>query len=99
MSGKWWESERRFNDVTSQANDWNDTEPNEYELRNIRLGWPKEGGLLVLQYEQDERPDDIGRLRMATTMEERCKIMVERFNAKFYEDPASYEGLARSEPQ
>ncbi|RFU29501.1 hypothetical protein B7463_g6840, partial [Scytalidium lignicola] len=92
VGGKWWQSERRFLDVL--VKDWDDTEPTDEELRNVWFGWPKEGGLLVLQFEQDEKPDDIGRLRMAVTMEERCKIMKERFVAEFYEDPALYEGLA-----
>ena len=75
------ESEKRFLDV--HFKDWSDTDPTDEELRTVWLGWPKEGGLLVLQFEQDEKPDEIGRLRMAVTMEERCKILKERFGAKF----------------
>jgi hypothetical protein len=44
----------------------------------------------VLQCEQDERPDDIGGLRMAETMEERCWILREKFGARFYEAPGLY---------
>jgi hypothetical protein len=50
--------------------------------------------LLAIQFEQDERLDEIGRLRMAATMEERCKLLTDRFGARFYEDPALYDGLA-----
>ena len=39
-------------------------------------------------------PNDIRRLRMAITIKERCKILKERFGAKFYKDPALYAGLA-----
>jgi len=74
--------------------DWNDAEPIDEELRVVWFGWPKEGGLLVIQFEQDERPDDIVRLRMAVIVKERCKLLTERIGAKVYEDPALYDGLA-----
>ncbi len=50
--------------------------------------------MLVIQFEQDERPDDSGRLRMAATMEELCKLLTERIGAKFHKYPALYDGLA-----
>jgi hypothetical protein len=97
VGGKWWSSEKRFLDVPWK--DWDETQPTDEELRNVWFGWPKEGGVLVLQCEQDERPDDIGRLRMAETMEERCWILREKFGARFYEAPALYEGLADLYPR
>ena len=97
IGGKWWRSEKRCLDV--HFLDWNDTEPTAEELRVVWFGWPKEGGLLVIQFERDERPDDIGRLRMAVTMEERCKLLTGRFGAKFYEDPALYDELADVYPK
>jgi hypothetical protein len=36
---------------------------------------------------------------MAATMEERCNLLTERFGAKFYKDPALYDGLADVPPQ
>ena len=30
---------------------------------------------------------------MAATMEERCKLLTDRFGAMFYEDPTLYDGL------
>jgi hypothetical protein len=52
IGGKWWRSEKRRLDVYFL--DWNDTEPTDEELRVVWFGWPKEGGLLVIQFEQDE---------------------------------------------
>ncbi|KAF7508525.1 hypothetical protein GJ744_009238 [Endocarpon pusillum] len=69
--------------------EWN-CEPTKEELKRIFLGWPEErkgiegdaaqidvsGGVLVLEY--DDEPDmheDIGRLRMAVNMQERCQLM------------------------
>jgi len=36
---------------------------------------------------------------VAATVEERCKFLTERFGAKFYEDPALYDGLADVYPK
>jgi hypothetical protein len=91
IDGKWWRSKKRCFEVYFLA--WNDIERTGEELRVVWFGGPKEGGLLVIQYEQVERPDVIGRLRMAATIEERCELLRERFGAKLYEDPALYDGL------
>lgn len=91
VGSKWWRSQKRFEDVPWK--DWNDTEPTDEELRNVWFGWPKEGGLLVLQCEQDERPDDIGRLRMAETMEERCWILRESLMRGFMRRRGCMRGL------
>lgn len=69
IGGKWWIVRKRCLDV--HFLDWSDTEPIDGELRVVWFGWPKEGGLLVIQFEQDERPDDIRKLRMAATMEKK----------------------------
>jgi hypothetical protein len=87
FGGKWWRSEKKRLDV--QFVHWNDAEPTDEELRFVWFGWLKEGGLLAIQFEQDERLDE-----MAATMEERCKLLTDRFGARFYEDPALYDGLA-----
>ena len=91
IGAKWWPSERRFRDVWS--GDWDEVQPTEEELKLVWFGWPADGGLLVLECENSESPEDIGRLRMATNMEERCKILTEAFMARFYQDPTTYDGL------
>ena len=78
-------------------------------MKRIFLGWPEEkkglggdaaqndvsGGVMVLEYDDEgDMPEDIGRLRMAVNMQERCHLMKERFNATYYPDPALYTPLA-----
>lgn len=93
IGGRWWRSERRYLDVNFRS--WDESEPEDDELKAIWLGWPEDGGLLVLECKGSEGiPDDVGRLRMACSMEERCKLLRERFGATFYEDPATYAGFA-----
>jgi hypothetical protein len=48
---KWWRSENRRLDVHFVH--WNDAKPTD-ELRFVWFGSPKEGGLLAIQFEQDE---------------------------------------------
>lgn len=88
IGGKWWASEKRF--LSIWFGDWDESQPTEEELKIVWLGWPEEGGLLVLEFENMETPDDIGRLRMAVSMEERCRIMRESFDAKYFEDVNAY---------
>lgn len=56
-------------------------------------GWPSSGGLLVLSFEKGEvMPSDVGRLRFARSMDERCEVMKD-LGAIFYEQPGD-SGLA-----
>ena len=93
IGGKWWSSEKRSRDVFDVSGKGG---PPTAEERNVQVfGWPQNGGLLVLERESEElMPEDIGRLMMAITMEERCRLLEERFHAKKYQDPREYEGLA-----
>ena len=91
IGGKWWPSEKRFIDVWFGS--WDESGPSEKELRLVWFGWLENGGLLLLEGENMEAPEDIGRLRMATTMEERCAVMRKRFEVVVFEDPKMYDGL------
>lgn len=106
VGGKQWKSIKRSRDVS--CFEWK-CNPTKEELKRIFLGWPEEkkglegdaaqnavsGGLLVLEYDDEgDTPEDIGRLRMAVNMQERCQLMKERFNATYYPDPALYTPLA-----
>lgn len=73
------------------------------EKRLIKVGWPLTGGVWVAEFDTtwadvDEEdnlvPEDekIGRLRMARTMDERCAILRDRFQATFYRDLKDYKG-------
>jgi len=67
------------------------------------MAWPKSGGIWVSTYEADEDgdipliPEDIGRLRLCFTMEERCELLRRRFGATFYADPEEFHFLRDSE--
>jgi len=69
----------------------------------IKVGWPSTGGVWVAEFDTtwagvDEEnnlvPEDeeIGRLRMARTMDERCAIVRDRFKATFYRNLKNYQG-------
>lgn len=92
IGGKRWKSEQRYLDAYFAEG--NGTKLTEAELKVNIYGWPDNGGLWVLHYPTEEDvPNDIARLNMAFTMEERCQLLKE-YNAKFYENPRDYGGLA-----
>ncbi|KAG4440978.1 hypothetical protein IFR05_003542 [Cadophora sp. M221] len=86
------EGEQRWHDVTFEK--WHVGErPNREEMREVYIGWPKAGGVLVLEGDESEMPDDTRKLRMVTEMEERCHVLRHTLAAVFYEDPDSYSGF------
>lgn len=78
--------------------------PTMREKRLIKAGWPSTGGgVWIAEFDTtwagvDEEdsllPDDeeIGRLKMARTMDERCGLLKDRFRATFYGDLKDYKG-------
>ena len=77
--------------------------PTMREKRLLKVGWPSSGGVWLAEFDTtwagvDEEDklvpydEEIGRLRMARTMDERCAMLRDRFNAKFYRDLKDYEG-------
>ena len=77
--------------------------PSMREKRLIKVGWPSTGGVWVAEFdttwagvdEEDKlvpEDEEMGRLRMARTMDERCGILRDRFKATFYSDLEVYEG-------
>lgn len=78
-------------------------EPTMREKRLIRVGWASTGGVWVAEFDTtwaavDEEDnlvpemEDLGRLTMARTMDERCELLRDRLRASFYEDLKEYEG-------
>ncbi|KAH7412417.1 hypothetical protein BKA64DRAFT_328540 [Cadophora sp. MPI-SDFR-AT-0126] len=92
IGGKWWRSEQRRLDVTFAK--WRLGErPNREEMREVYVGWPEAGGVLVLEGDESEMTVETGKLRMVTDMEARCHVLRHTLAAVFYEDPDSYAGF------
>jgi hypothetical protein len=92
--GTWWPSESRSKNI--EINDGRE-EAAAGEERILRyIGWPKTGGVWIVEHaalEDQDHPsvaDDIGRLRMCFTMEEKCEMLRDRFGPTFYEDPKDF---------
>lgn len=64
------------------------------ELREVYIGWPEDGGILVLDDVREAIPWEIVMLRLATTMEERCNLLRDKLGATYYKDPRTYPGFA-----
>ena len=84
---------RDMNGMTSEIEDETDE-----EMKEVWIGWPEKGGTLVSEYQncvgKIKITDDIGRSRMAFTMEERCELLANRYGAVHYEDAKEYAGFA-----
>jgi hypothetical protein len=101
IGGKWWPSERRANLIWWELNyEGTDIEDETAEeMREVWVGWPELGGLLISEFQSTvgeiKIPEDIGRLRMALTNKERCKLLRTRFGAVYYKDPREYAGFSK----
>ena len=96
IGGRWWSSRKRFLYVTNEVFFPREEEPTDDELGLVWIGWPEGGGLLVLEDIRDALRDrQVGILRLATTMEERCRLLRDRLGATYFEDPMTYPGFAQ----
>jgi hypothetical protein len=76
--------------------------PTMREKRWVRVGWPSTGGLWVSEFEShwggvDEDnlpPEGMAGINLARSMDERCRILRDRFRGKFYESVNDYKGYA-----
>jgi len=77
--------------------------PTMREKRLIKVAWPSTGGVWVADFDttwagvdEEDRllPDDadVGRLKMARTMDERAALLRDRFGARHYGDIGEFEG-------
>ena len=79
--------------------------PTMREKRLLRVGWPQGegGGVWIAEFDTtwagvDEETkllpadEELGRLRMTRTMNERCVMLRDRFRGRFYTDLREYEG-------
>jgi hypothetical protein len=92
IGGKWWWGRLTWQNVILRR-EYMKRKPTKEELREVYIGWLKEGGVLVLEGDEYLMTGEVGMLRMLTDMEERCQILRERLGAVFYEDPDTYAGF------
>ncbi len=87
--------------MRTTASDGTADEPTDQELKEVFVGWPDDGGVLIAEFQneigEDKVPEDIGRLRMAFTMEQRCEMLTSHFGARYFRDWRRYEGYAKLE--
>ena len=100
IGGKWWPREERAALIWSEMSCITTGIEDETveELRQLWVGWPESGGVLVAEYQNEvgkiKTPHDIGRLRMAHTMEERCQLLKTKFGAVYYKNPQECAGFS-----
>ena len=95
IGGKWWSSERRCQDLESDFDKGfrSVQKAKREELREVYVGWPKTGGVLVLEDDMNFITMEVGMLRMVTSMEERCELLRTKLGAVLYKDPNEYPGF------
>jgi hypothetical protein len=79
------------------------TPPTMREKRFVKVGWPLSGGFWVAEFDTVSEGVDEEilmpaqqpalRLKLARTMDERCAVLRDRFNADFYSSVDVYHGV------
>jgi len=91
LGARWWEDEERYFDVLLGQ-----LQITAEEAVRLEVGWPAVGGVWVLKFRSGRAcPREIGRIRMARDMEERCRV-IESLGGTFYADPEDCPDLAGS---
>jgi hypothetical protein len=76
-------------------------EPTSREKAFVYVGWHSTGGLWVKEWttnlyiaegpDEDYLPDEMTRLKLCRTMDERCEVLKKRFEARWYAELRDYE--------
>ncbi|KAH7349039.1 hypothetical protein BKA66DRAFT_477156 [Pyrenochaeta sp. MPI-SDFR-AT-0127] len=107
LGAKWWDSLARYWLLNSPDQDIaerdNNPVPTIRERYWFGVAWPSTGGLVVSEYdtnmygvgiETDTVPDDVCRLILCTTMDEKATMLRERFGGKLWNSVDDYDGNA-----
>ncbi|KAF2803979.1 uncharacterized protein BDZ99DRAFT_545868, partial [Mytilinidion resinicola] len=89
---------------TPLAREGSKPDPTVYERFWVSVAWPSSGGLVVSEYDttlpgfskdtDDFVPDDVARLRLCISMDERAAMLLERYQGKTFRDVSEYRGNA-----
>lgn len=100
LGAKWWDSVARYEILCARYRNERRACNNAFivsqqppattrEGRCVKVGWPSTGGLWIAECPFETHPS---RLQMARTMDERCEILRDHFEATFYRSIDEYEG-------
>jgi hypothetical protein len=110
LGAKWWDSTTRYwllngEEVDIPALDESgEPEPTKREGHWVSVAWPSGGGLVVSEVvdtsmwgvysEEGTVPDDVGRLRLCMSMDEKAQMLKNRFRGKVWACVEDYQGDA-----
>lgn len=110
LGAKWWDSNDRYHLLHDEDQDVNhlgesgEPLPTMKERHWVSVAWPSTGGLVVSEFDTTmwgvERdcdefvPEDVARLQLCTSMDEKAKMLKERFQGKVWGRVEEYRGNA-----
>ncbi|KAF2272645.1 uncharacterized protein EI97DRAFT_436730 [Westerdykella ornata] len=109
LGPKWWDSLARYWLLNGEEVDRGELDesdepvPTGRERCWISVAWPSAGGFVVSEFdtnmwgveiEKELVPEDVARLRLCTSMDEKARILKERFRGKVWEQVEDYRGNA-----
>ena len=109
LGGKWWDSPARHALFTEPDHLQDEQEmaaqpePTARENAWIGAAWPSSGGLVVAEWPtnmypggrmDDVAPDDVSRLFLCITMDEKAAVLMDRLGGKMWKGVEDYEGKA-----
>ena len=109
LGAKWWDSMARYwllngEDVNNvDLDDSDEPEPTKRERHWVSVAWPSAGGLVVSEFdtnmwgveiEKELVPEDVARLRLCTSMDEKAQMLKDRFRGKAWGRVEDYRGNA-----
>ena len=97
LGAKWWDSYARYSLLNSGEVDIVELDESDKPLTTMRerhwvsVAWPSTGGLVVSEFDTNMWgvevetvlvPEDVARLRLCTSMDEKAQMLRERFRGK-----------------
>jgi hypothetical protein len=107
LGAKWWDSFERClllkNDIIDIPDLYESSEPlpTIRERHWVNVAWPNIGGLMVskfdtnmlgVQPDKEVVPEDVARLQLCTSMDEKAKLLTSRFEGTYLSSIKEYQG-------